>query len=57
MFITNCIQIFFFMQYPVANEVLDISSIRVTGAWCSHVYGFLIITHLYMTVLQGKNFF
>jgi len=33
------------MQYPVANKVLDISSIRVTGAWCSHVCGFLIIMH------------
>jgi uncharacterized membrane protein len=33
------------MQYPVTNEVLDISSVRVTGAECLHVCGFLIITH------------
>ena len=33
------------MQYLVANEVSDISSIRVTGAWYSHVCGFLIIMH------------
>jgi hypothetical protein len=33
------------MQYPVANEVLDICSIKVTVAWCSSVCGFLIITH------------